>query len=161
MSVVGDKVALGVGDTTLKKFLDVLERLGVVSIAANAAGVGASTLYVRRGLDLAFAKKWAKAKAVADNEVSKELRRRAIGGIKETVYHQGKKCGTKVVHSDGLLSLLAKSAAPEYRDQSKIVVSTPDEERAEQDRLSGATEEQLRKLVESAEGVGADLDSTG
>lgn len=149
MSAVGEKIALGITDATLDKFIDTMGRLGVATIAANAAGSTLSTFYVRRGLDPEFASRWAVAKAMADEEVANALRNRSIDGVEEDVYHQGEVVGQKTKHSDSLLALLAKSAAPEYQESSKIVLSTPDDEK-EVDPYANMTEEQLRRLVKAA-----------
>lgn len=154
MSALAQQIAAAMKPERMDAFIEALERTGVVTIAANEAGGNRITFYVRRQLDPVFAERWAKAKAIADVIVINEVRRRAIGGYDEVVYYQGVECGRKKIHSDGLLLMLAKGAAPELRDQGKVILSTPEDESKREDQFKNATEEQLREFAALAEDLG-------
>lgn len=158
MSAIAEKIALAIRSETLDTFIETLTRLGVVTLSANAAGMRPHIFYTRRKLDPQFERRWAEAKSVADEEVIKEVRRRAIDGTEETVYYQGVSCGKKKIHSNSLLAMLAKASTPEYHDQSKVVLSTPEEEK-EETQFDDMTEEQLRSFVALAEELGVSTDT--
>lgn len=159
MSAVLEKIAAAMKSETIELFLSTLERTGVVTLSSAAAGQKPNVFYTRRRLDPEFEQRWHLAKSIADKEVINEVRRRAITGHDENVYHQGEIIGKKKVHSDSLLKMLAQSAATEYRDQGKLVVSSLDDERKERDELENATEEQLRAFVEMGEAISGSSDS--
>ena len=155
MSALGERIAAAMKPGRLDTFIEMLEQTGVVSISANAAGQSRVTFYLRRKIDPAFAERWAKAKSIANVEVNKEVRRRAITGVDEDVYFQGEKVGKKKVHSDSLLIMLAKASSPEFKDQSRVIHTTPEDERDDEtDRFANMSEKQLRAFVKMAEGFG-------
>lgn len=50
-----------------------------------------------------------------------EAIRRAVEGAEKGVFYQGNKCGTEIVHSDGLMMFLLRGADPEkYRERSEV-----------------------------------------
>lgn len=61
-------------------FLAALERSGMVSEAARAAGVGRRTAYDRRERDEQFAQAWDEALEAATEELEQEAVRRAMDG---------------------------------------------------------------------------------
>jgi hypothetical protein len=70
-------------------FLANLARLGIVKIAADAAGVGRMTAYEHREKDKEFAKQWDEVMQNAADLLEAEARRRAVEGVKKYVHHKG------------------------------------------------------------------------
>ena len=89
-------------------FLAALSVHGVMSRAAEAAGVDRTTPWRRRESDPEFAKACQEAIDQAADALETEARRRALEGIVEDVYHQGVVVGQKRNYSDSLLALLLK-----------------------------------------------------
>lgn len=89
-------------------FLAALAECGILSQAAEAAGVDRATVWRRRQDDEAFAKACDEAIDMAADKLEGEARRRALEGVEEPVYQQGVLIGTKTVYSDSLLALLLK-----------------------------------------------------
>lgn len=90
-------------------FLDALARTGTVVEACHAAGIGRSTAYDWRAADDVFAEAWREIDEAWIDRAERELYRRAVEGVEETVYAQGVKVGTIRRYSDGLLALYLKS----------------------------------------------------
>lgn len=89
-------------------FLAALAECGILSQAAEAAGVDRATVWRRRQDDEAFAKACDEAIDMAADKLEGEARRRALEGVEEPVYQGGQLIGTKTVYSDSLLALLLK-----------------------------------------------------
>lgn len=89
-------------------FLAALAEVGVLTQAAQAAGVDRSTVFRRRQDDPEFDAACVDAMEQAADKLEREARRRAVEGVEEPVYQGGKLVGTKLVYSDALLSLLLK-----------------------------------------------------
>jgi hypothetical protein len=89
-------------------FLAALAECGILSQAAEAAGVDRATVWRRRQDDAEFAKACDEAVDMAADKLEAEARRRAVEGVEEPVYQGGQLIGTKTVYSDSLLALLLK-----------------------------------------------------
>jgi hypothetical protein len=89
-------------------FLAALAECGILSQAAEAAGVDRATVWRRRQDDAEFAKACDEAIDMAADKLEGEARRRALEGVEEPVYQGGQLIGTKTVYSDSLLALLLK-----------------------------------------------------
>lgn len=89
-------------------FLGALAECGIVSRAAEAAGIDRVTVWRRRQEDPDFAKAVDEAIDMAADKLEAEARRRAVDGVEEPVYQGGQLVGTKTVYSDSLLALLLK-----------------------------------------------------
>lgn len=89
-------------------FLAALAECGILSQAAEAAGVDRATVWRRRQDDAEFARACDEAIDMAADKLEAEARRRALEGVEEPVYQQGVLIGTKTVYSDSLLALLLK-----------------------------------------------------
>lgn len=99
------------GDTRhhwTKAFLGALSEVGLLTYAAEAAGVDRSTVFRRRREDEEFEQAVQDALEQAADKLEREARRRAVEGVEEPVYQGGKRVGTKLVYSDTLLALLLK-----------------------------------------------------
>lgn len=97
-------------------FLESLADAGIVSVACKAACVDKSTARDHRNKDAAFATAWDEAIESATDEMVAEARRRAVKGVNEPVYYQGKRVGAVRRYSDVLLMFLIKKERPAYRD---------------------------------------------
>ncbi len=113
------------------KFLKALAKTGSVSAAAKAAGVPVEVAERQRDEVESFARKWAAAEQQAIDALEVEARRRAVEGVEEPVFYQGRQVGTVRKYSDALLSLLLKAKRPgkftdrkdrRIRDGQRIVV---------------------------------------
>lgn len=89
-------------------FLAALSEVGLLTYAAEAAGVDRSTVFRRRREDEEFEQAVQDALEQAADKLEREARRRAVEGVEEPVYQGGKRVGTKLVYSDTLLALLLK-----------------------------------------------------
>lgn len=89
-------------------FLAALAECGILSQAAEAAGVDRVTVWRRRQDDAEFARACDEAIDMAADKLEGEARRRALEGVEEPVYQGGQLIGTKTVYSDSLLALLLK-----------------------------------------------------
>lgn len=95
------------------RFLRALELGYSVGHAAEVAGVGRSTVYDRREAEPAFAEAWDRAVERGTDRLEDAARRRAIEGIKDPVFYQGKIVGARLVYSDTLLLALLNARRPE------------------------------------------------
>lgn len=89
-------------------FLAALAECGILTQAAELAGVDRATVWRRRQADAEFAQAVDEAIDMAADKLEREARRRAIQGTEEPVYQGGVLVGTKTVYSDSLLALLLK-----------------------------------------------------
>lgn len=89
-------------------FLAALAECGILSQAAEAAGVDRATVWRRRQDDAEFSTACDQAIDMAADKLEAEARRRALEGVEEPVYQGGQLIGTKTVYSDSLLALLLK-----------------------------------------------------
>ena len=89
-------------------FLAALAECGILSQAAEAAGVDRATVWRRRQDDAEFSAACDQAIDMAADKLEAEARRRALEGVEEPVYQAGQLIGTKTVYSDSLLALLLK-----------------------------------------------------
>lgn len=94
------------------RFLKALARTGSVTAAVRAAGVPFEVADRRRSDDESFARRWANAEQQAIDALEAEARRRAVEGVDEPVFYQGRQTGTVRKYSDALLSLLLKARRP-------------------------------------------------
>lgn len=108
------------------RFLAALSDTGNVLYSCRTAGIGRQTVYDARNRDEAFAELWDDALDEAADAMEIEARRRAVQGVKRTIYvRSGTDDDRRPVYekqeireySDTLLIFLMKGARPEkYRD---------------------------------------------
>lgn len=109
----------GVARRKKRDFIDALARTGNVSEAARRAGLSRSRAYQLRRADRAFAGEWEEAIEVAVDRLEAEARHRAVEGIEQPHFHQGRVCGTVRKYSDALLMFLLRAHRPHtYRERS-------------------------------------------
>lgn len=80
--------------------------------------VSRRTIYGRLRTDEAWKERWDEALAMGDDCIRDEIRRRAMNGVLEPVYHEGSVVGHKRKYSDLLLMFLAKSRMPEFKENA-------------------------------------------
>jgi hypothetical protein len=141
-------------------FLAALARTPNVSAAAKAAGVTRQATYARRKVAPEFAEAWDDALEASTDALIGEVYRRALEGVEEPVFHEGKVCGHKRRYSDALAMFLLRAHRPEvYGDRSRldltsagqalaspVVIYLPDNGRADVRSLS---DDQLRAIAEA------------
>ena len=98
-------------------FLDLLRRMGNVSLAAKTVGHSRNAVYRARAKSETFARQWDDAIEEACDVLEAEARRRAFSGVDEPVFHKGEVVGHVRKYSDTLLIFLLKGYRPErFRD---------------------------------------------
>jgi hypothetical protein len=135
-----------------KRFLEVLAESGIVTVAAQTAGVSRSGVYAHRQLDDAFAQAWEEAEQVAADRLEAEAWRRAVDGVSEPLVSAGKLVcdadGQPMViqrYSDNLLALLLRAHRPEkFRDRTAIELDISD-------RLADRLEAARRRAIAKPE----------
>lgn len=112
------------GALTPKKqraFLRALNSGLTVRDAAKEIGITSVSLYALRKRDEDFALAWEEAYEQGTDILEKEAERRAVKGVKEGIYHQGKRIATVRKYSDVLLIFLLKGRRPrKFRDNVDI-----------------------------------------
>lgn len=89
-------------------FLAALAECGILTQAAELAGIDRVTVWRRRQDDADFSAACDRAIDMAADKLEAEARRRAVDGVEEPVYQGGQLIGTRTVYSDSLLALLLK-----------------------------------------------------
>jgi len=109
-----------------EKFLRTFSMTANVRAACMSAGIARSTMYAWQETDQEFSLKFNIASEEANDVIRAELFRRAVQGYEKPVvsmgnmvYNDGKPLMERV-YSDSLLSLLAKSRMPEFRDKQSM-----------------------------------------
>ena len=95
------------------RFLAAYEAIQTVSGAARATTIGRRTHYDWLAHDDEYARRFAEADVVAIDKLEEEARRRALAGVNEPVFYQGKIVGHVARKSDTLLIFLLKGKRPE------------------------------------------------
>lgn len=101
-------------------YLSVLQATGEKVLARAEVGVHGWTVSKLRESDPKFREAEEEAMRLYRAGIAEEIHRRAIDGVKEPIYWQGKVVGWIVRYSDTLLKFHAKRHIPEYRDSLKI-----------------------------------------
>ena len=94
---------------------------GNVSEACRQVRIGLRTVYEWRQGDKAFTESWDRAVERGSNFLEDEAIRRAMQGVEEPVFYQGKKVSTIRRYSDTLLIFMLKARRPEkFKDRSEV-----------------------------------------
>lgn len=104
-------------------FLEEYANHANVMLAAKAAGIHRSTVYVWLENDEDFSFAYTQAKEDARDVLRAEIYRRAKEGWEEPVYQMGSYAGNVRKYSDTLLIFHSKALMPEYRDKSTVDVN--------------------------------------
>jgi hypothetical protein len=101
-------------------FLERLSRGASVSAAAKGAGYARRSLYRWRAADAELAAAWDDALEVDTDLLEDEALRRALHGVAEPRFYEGKARGHVQKYSDTLLIFLLKARRPEkYSDKAR------------------------------------------
>lgn len=108
-----------------EKFLSCLAEHGIIGEAAKQASLHShhgclQSFYRERERDPLFAQAWQDAIEQARFTIEKELHRRAVEGVDEPVYWQGKEVGQVRKYSDQLLLAMMRKLDPEYRPAARV-----------------------------------------
>jgi hypothetical protein len=104
-----------------RAFLTAYSETGVMTDAAVIAGCDRRSHYHWLRTDPVYAAAFERAKDLAADVIEGEVRRRAIEGVEEGVWYQGKRVGTERRYSDRLLELMIRAKKPqEYKPQQSV-----------------------------------------
>lgn len=107
-------------------FLAALAEVGNITQAAELAGIDRKTHYIWMKNDPDYPAAYEEAMEQAADRLEQEARRRAVEGVEEPIFYQGKKVGTVQKYSDTLLIFLLKGARPEkYAERYDQRISGP------------------------------------
>src|SRR5688572_7648171 len=112
--------------TTQTAFLEHYARTANVGESCRVAGISRQSVHRWLEHDEPFRLAYNQSRQESDDAIRSEIYRRAIEGVPEPVFHQGKCVGTVRKFSDVLLIFLAKSRMPEFRDKQAIEHSGPE-----------------------------------
>ena len=142
-----------------KAFLSAYKECATVTHAALAAKISRRNHYRWLETDQNYRLAFEEARTEACEAMISEARRRAVEGVEEPVYYQGKVVGTVQTYSDNLLMFLIKGAMPEkYRERYEITGGSKPVQFLGYDasKLAKLTEEQLETLRDSLKPLVAD-----
>lgn len=128
-------------------FLEQFAQCGVVSEAADSANIHRSTVYVWTKASARCAREFAEARARADDVLRTAAKRRAVDGVLEPVFFQGKVCGYVRKFSDTMLARLLAAHCEEHKDESTIKLMGDKEQPVTFD-VTALSSEQIAKLLE-------------
>ncbi len=111
-----------------QEFLRHLLETANVSEAAARLKITRSRFYEQRQKDPAFCQAWAEAVGATTDRLEAEAIRRAVDGVEEPYFYQGRECGRVRKYSDPLMKFLLQHRLPERygdgeegADQSPVV----------------------------------------
>ena len=102
-----------------RAFLAAVARTGNVTQAAEIAHIARSAHYQWLEADPVYVAAYEDAMEQAAQRLEAEAKRRAVEGVEEPVFYQGKQCGVIRRYSDSLLMFLLKGALPDkYKERT-------------------------------------------
>ena len=132
-------------------FLAAYSEVGTITHAAQLAGV-LRTAHYNWMNDPEYVERFREAEKQACDRLEQEIRRRAVSGVDEPVFYQGKECGTVKKYSDTLLIFLAKGAMPQkYRDNVKMELTGQNGGGVEVELTSAELERKIKELLGTEE----------
>lgn len=152
------KLRANITEQHKKLFLEKFGELGIVSAAAEAAGVGRTTVYDWQERDEQFVLAFRQAEIRATEVLETEARRRAVEGVakQRRVYdNRGNLIDeySETTYSDTLLIFMLKARAPEkYRDRHDITSGGQPIQSAAID-IDQAIDRRLAELAAGSEGA--------
>jgi hypothetical protein len=103
-----------------ERFLEEFLKRGIVRDAAQAVGIHRTTVYMWLNRDAAFAEAFRDAEEEVSDLLEEESHKRAMGEVRQPVYHKGEVVGYMPRYSDGLLMFLLRARRPEvYRERGE------------------------------------------
>ena len=102
-----------------RAFLAALAHTGNITEAADITHISRSAHYQWLEADPVYAAAYKDAMEQAAQRLEAEARRRAVEGVEEPVFYQGKQCGAIRRYSDALLMFLLKGVMPDkYKERT-------------------------------------------
>ena len=102
-----------------RAFLAAVAHTGNVTEAADIAHIARSAHYQWLEADPVYEAAYEDAMEQAAQRLEAEAKRRAVEGVEEPVFYQGKQCGVIRRYSDALLMFLLKGAMPDkYKERT-------------------------------------------
>ena len=109
------------GNPTARAFLAAVAEVGNITVAASLSGCARTQHYNWLKVVDGYREAFDEAMENAADLLEKEARRRAVEGVAEPVFHNGKAVGAVRKYSDTLLIFLLKGARPErYRERHHV-----------------------------------------
>lgn len=113
--------------TSQAAFLKAFVERGTVLGASDASGIHRDTHYHWLKTDTDYAQAYAMAEEEAVQMLETEIRRRALVGVDEPVWHQGKRVGYVKKYSDTLAIFILKARRPDvYRERFEGTITNVD-----------------------------------
>lgn len=105
----------------MKKFLVAFAECGNITKAAESAEINRNTHNYWLDNVPEYRDYFDLAKESAADKLEEEARRRAVQGVEEVVYYQGKEVGRQLRYSDNLLMFMLKGERPEkFKDRTEF-----------------------------------------
>lgn len=101
-------------------FLEHLGKKLFITQACEAAGIGRATIYEWRDADPEFRKQIEEVEAKTLDILRSEAFRRAVIGVEEPVFHNGKQIATVTKASDYLLDRMLRAKDPAFKDNMRV-----------------------------------------
>ena len=137
------------------KFLEALEKTGIISRAVNVAKISRATYYNHLDADPEFAAKVQQALDRAADLLESEIRRRAVTGWDEPVWHKGEIVGYVRKKSDALLIYAHRNVQNWHerkrkadKDGGKEAAPAPTADRIDFSKLSPAALEAAQAMLD-------------
>lgn len=109
------------GKAGQRAFLAAFAECGQITKAAKAANVNRRAHYDWVATDPKYPARFAEACAQSGDALEDEATRRAMDGVMQVEWYQGRAVGTKRVYSDGMLMFLLRGQKPDkYREQLAV-----------------------------------------
>ena len=103
-----------------RAFLAAYRISGSITRAAKAANISKRLHYYWLGHFDKYQKAFERAVVEAGDIYEDEAKRRAVVGVLEPVFYQGRRCGAIRRHSDFLLAMILRRFKPEYREKQPV-----------------------------------------
>lgn len=107
-------------------FLEVYKERGAVSESCKAVGLTYPQLNQLVNSRENFRKRYDEATEIAFDKIEQEAYRRAVDGVKKTIYYKGEAIGEETVYSDRLLEALLRGFRRKNYGTSQVEVSGRD-----------------------------------
>ena len=103
------------------KFLNVLERVGIISQACKETKISLSVYYAKYNKSEKFRRVVDEALMNSTQILRDEAMKRAVYGVDKPIWYKGVRVGTDKVYSDSLLLALLKSRDPSFKEEVKNI----------------------------------------
>jgi len=125
-------------------FLSAYAQLGIVTKAAQIAGIHRNNHGLWLKEDAEYAEAFKESHQEACDNIEAEMRRRAIEGVQKPVFYKGEVCGYITEYSDTMLAMLANGFMPEkYKQKAKIEAEVTTSREVVREGLRKLTDEEL------------------